>query len=253
MSILLNKVYFRYPDETVGEQTDLFFSDASATILGKILGGDMEPTKMLPAIVKAVGESRILAYSTDPDEQALLAPTPIAGVLPADNSDTTTTGVFFQDASIGSKMDYYLDTAVTQSSANRCAASGATFSTQVTLTNTITEKVARTLPSYVAANGGRGSIPLGDFVTNVYVYGPPGTTVTGATWAGGVGTVIGTTDDLGRPVSKVTVQLAPGQSDTLTVNFDGGTTSGFGEQVLRVTPMINKTDVTLADDPSCAG
>ncbi|WKK72936.1 DUF4012 domain-containing protein [Rathayibacter oskolensis] len=253
VSILLNKIYFRYPASTVADATDAFFSEASATILGRILGGDMEPTKMLPAVVKAVGESRILAYSTDADEQALLAPTPIAGVLPTDNADTTTTGVFFQDASIGSKMDYYLDTAVTQSSANRCAASGATFSTQVTLTNTISEKVAATLPPYVAANGGRGSIPLGDFVTNVYVYGPPGTTVSGSSWAGGIGVPVANTDDLGRPVAKVAVQLAPGQSDTVTVTFTAGSTTGFGEQALRVTPMINKTDVTLADDPSCAG
>ncbi|SMH49745.1 Protein of unknown function [Rathayibacter oskolensis] len=254
VSTLLNQVYFRYPEATVADQTDLFFSEASATILGKILGGDMEPTTMLPAIVKAVGEYRILAYSTDADEQALLAPTPIAGVLPTDNADTTATGVYFQDASIGSKMDYYLDTAVTQSSANRCAASGATFSTQVTLTNTISEKVARTLPKYVAANGGN-RFPLGDFVTNVYVYGPPGTTATvgGASWAGGLGGVESTTDDLGRPVVKLSLRLSPGQSDTATVSFSAGATTGFGEQSVRVTPMINKTDVLLEDDPSCAG
>ncbi|MCM6763178.1 DUF4012 domain-containing protein [Rathayibacter sp. ZW T2_19] len=252
VSTLLNKIYFRYPAETVGEQTDEFFSEASATILEKILGGEMEPTRMLPAIVKAVGESRVLAYSTDPDEQALLAPTPIAGILPTVNTDKTTTGVFFQDASIGSKMDYYLDTAVTQASANRCAASGATFTTQVTLTNTITEKVARTLPPYVAANGGN-RFPLGDFVTNVYVYGPPGTSVTGATWASGLGTVVQTTDDLGRPVSKIAVQLSPGESDTATVTFTAAEAEEYGEQVVRVTPMINTTEVTLQDDPSCAG
>ncbi|PTL72079.1 hypothetical protein C1I63_03975 [Rathayibacter caricis DSM 15933] len=253
VSTLLNEVYFRYPASTVADETDAFFSEASATVLGKILSGDMEPTRMLPAIVKSVEESRILAYSTDPDEQALLAPTPIAGILPTVNDATTTTGVFFQDASIGSKMDYYLDTAVTQSSANRCAASGATFTTQVTLTNTITKQVARTLPSYVAANGGDGRFPRGDFVTNVYVYGPPGTTVSGASWGSELGDVVQTSDDLGRPVSKVAVQLSPGESATATITFTAGAASGFGEQAVRVTPMINATDVTLVPDPSCAG
>ena len=250
---LLNEVYFRYPAATVGEQTDAFFKEASATILSKILGGDMEPSRMLPAVTKAVGESRILAYSTDPEEQALLEPTPIAGILPTTNDDSTTTGVFFQDASIGSKMDYYLDTAVTQSSANRCAASGATFTTQVTLTNTISRQVARTLPSYVAANGGDGRFPRGDFVTNVYVYGPPGTTVSGASWGSELGDVVQTSNDLGRPVSKVAVQLSPGESATATITFTAGAASGFGEQAVRVTPMINATDVTLVPDPSCAG
>ena len=258
VSTLLNKVYFRYPDATVGAATDAFFSEASATILGKILGGDMEPSKMLPAIVKAVGESRILAYSTDADEQTLLAPTPIAGVLPTDNDDTSTTGVFFQDASVGSKMDYYLDTAVTQSSTNRCAAGGTSFSTQVTLTNTISEKVARTLPKYVAANGGN-RFPLGDFVTNVYVYGPPGTTTSQAqaSWSdplGDAARVLEPTDDLGRPVARVAVQLAPGESTTVTVGFTAADPAAtFGEQAVRVTPMINKTEVTLNDDPTCAG
>ncbi|QHF22581.1 DUF4012 domain-containing protein [Rathayibacter sp. VKM Ac-2804] len=258
VSTLLNKVYFRYSDATVADATDAFFSEASATILGKILGGDMEPSKMLPAVVKAVGESRILAYSTDPDEQALLAPTPIAGVLPRDNDDTSTTGVFFQDASVGSKMDYYLDTAVTQSSTNRCAAGGTSFSTQVTLTNTITEKVARTLPKYVAANGGN-RFPLGDFVTNVYVYGPPGTTTSQAqaSWSDPLGEaarIFDPTDDLGRPVARVSVQLAPGESTTVTIGFTAADPAAtFGEQAVRVTPMINKTEVTLADDPTCAG
>ncbi|ROP49534.1 MULTISPECIES: DUF4012 domain-containing protein [unclassified Rathayibacter] len=258
VSTLLNKVYFRYSDATVADATDAFFSEASATVLGKILGGDMEPSKMLPAVVKAVGESRILAYSTDPDEQALLAPTPIAGVLPTDNDDTSTTGVFFQDASIGSKMDYYLDTAVTQSSTNRCAAGGTSFSTQVTLTNTITEKVARTLPKYVAANGGN-RFPLGDFVTNVYVYGPPGTTTSQAqaSWSDPLGEaarIFDPTDDLGRPVARVSVQLAPGESTTVTIGFTAADPAAtFGEQAVRVTPMINKTEVTLADDPTCAG
>lgn len=258
VSTLLNKVYFRYSDATVADATDAFFSEASATVLGKILGGDMEPSKMLPAVVKAVGESRILAYSTDPDEQALLAPTPIAGVLPTDNDDTSTTGVFFQDASIGSKMDYYLDTAVTQSSTNRCAAGGTSFSAQVTLTNTITEKVARTLPKYVAANGGN-RFPLGDFVTNVYVYGPPGTTTSQAqaSWSDPLGEaarIFDPTDDLGRPVARVSVQLAPGESTTVTIGFTAADPAAtFGEQAVRVTPMINKTEVTLADDPTCAG
>ncbi|MCJ1681607.1 MULTISPECIES: DUF4012 domain-containing protein [unclassified Rathayibacter] len=258
VSTLLNKVYFRYSDATVADATDAFFSEASATVLGKILGGDMEPSKMLPAVVKAVGESRILAYSTDPEEQALLAPTPIAGVLPTDNDDTSTTGVFFQDASVGSKMDYYLDTAVTQSSTNRCAAGGTSFSTQVTLTNTITEKVARTLPKYVAANGGN-RFPLGDFVTNVYVYGPPGTTTSQAqaSWSDPLGEaarIFDPTDDLGRPVARVSVQLAPGESTTVTIGFTAADPAAtFGEQAVRVTPMINKTEVTLADDPTCAG
>ncbi|MBF4460978.1 MULTISPECIES: DUF4012 domain-containing protein [unclassified Rathayibacter] len=255
VSTLLNQIYFRYPESTVAKQTDAFFAEASATILSKILGGDMEPTKMLPAIVKAVGESRILAYSTNSDEQALLAPTPIAGVLPTTNADSTTTGVFFQDASIGSKMDYYLDTAVTQSSANRCAASGATFMTTVKLTSTVTDTIAKTLPPYVAAAGGRGPIPLGNFITLVYVYGPPGTTAStsDASWAGGLGGVESTTDDLGRPVMKLSLQLSPGQSDTATVTFTAGDSNGFGEQAVRVTPMINKTDVKLEDEANCAG
>ena len=117
---------------------------------------------------------------------------------------------------------------------------------------------AEAYKEYVAANGGN-RFPLGDFVTNVYVYGPPGTTTSSAqaSWSdplGGAASVLEPSEDLGRPVARVAVQLAPGESTTVTVGFTAADAAAtFGEQAVRVTPMINKTEVTLADDPTCAG
>jgi hypothetical protein len=207
---------------------------------------------MLPAIVKGVDESRILAYSSDADEQALIASTPIAGILPKDNTASTTTGVYFQDASVGSKMDYYLTTDVKQSSANLCAATGATTATAVTLNNTISKGDAEDLPSYVAA-AGRG-IAKGDFITNVYVFGAPGTTLTSVDWGSQPeGSVdLGASADLGRPVARVAVRLAPGETASFTANFTAAAGGSFAPAAVTTTPMLNPTTVAIEPDASCA-
>ncbi|NQX25765.1 DUF4012 domain-containing protein [Microbacteriaceae bacterium VKM Ac-2854] len=248
---LLHDPYFRFAGDDVADLTDAFFEGAAATIFNTILSGSIEPSKMLPAIVKGVDESRILAYSSDADEQALLAPTPIAGILPKDNTASTTTGVYFQDASVGSKMDYYLTTDVKQSSANLCAATGATTATAVTLNNTISESDAEDLPAYVAA-GGRG-IPKGDFITNVFVYGPPGTTFTGVSWGSQTtgSTDLGASDDLGRPVARVAVVLGPGETANFTAAFTAAAGSTFSAAAVATTPMLNPTTVAVEPDASC--
>ncbi|NQX14102.1 DUF4012 domain-containing protein [Microbacteriaceae bacterium VKM Ac-2855] len=249
---LLHDVYLRdIGDANIGEESDKFFAMASATIMDQILGGGMEPSKMLPAIVKGVDERRILAFSNDADEQALLAATPIAGILPTDNTTATTTGVFFQDASSGAKMDYYLDTDVQQSSTNLCAAD-ATFSTTVTLTNTVTTKEAATLNGYVLSNKGL-SKPEGRFITQVYVLGPPGTTFTSLTFNQGntLSFDVGATDDLGRPVARAAVYLDPGETNIFTATFNAGATTGFAPQDVVTTPTLNATTVTIAPDASC--
>lgn len=248
---LLHDPYFRFEGTSVGRLTDLFFQGAAASIFDTILGGGTEPTAMLPAIVKGVNESRILAYSNDPDEQALIAATPIAGILPKDNTAATTTGVYFQDASVGSKMDYYLSTDVKQATANLCAATGGTSATTVTLNNTISTKDAAALPDYVAAAG--AGIDRGSFITNVFVYGAPGTTFQSVTWgAQPEGSVeIGPSDDLGRPVARVAVRLAPGETASFTANFAAAAGATATAPAVVTTPMLNPTTVAVAADPSC--
>ena len=170
----------------------------------------------------------------------------LQGTLPATNDDETAVGVYYRDTS-ASKIDFYLDTA-TQTTADRCSAPGSTtFTTSVTLHSRLTEAEAEDLPQYVNSK----NFGSEKFRTEVYVYGPVGATLTGAQVdAEGMETIIndGATD-LGRPVAPIVADLAPGETTTVTVSF-ASDSPDLGPLVVRGTPMIHATDVTITD-PKC--
>jgi hypothetical protein len=194
------------------------------------------------AISQAVNEHRIMAWSALPEEQEVLLGTPIGGVLPATNEDATTSGVFFRDTST-SKMDFYLETGATLST-DVCTAATPTFTTKVNLHSTVTEGLAESLPDYVASEYWGAD----QFRTEVYVYGPPGTSFVTAGVAEGAD-LLATTYDLGRPVAKFNVMLTPGQTSEITATF-AGPEGAYGAPVLRTTPMLNPTTVAV-DAPGC--
>lgn len=240
VSLLLNEVYFRWDSYEEPEKVDAFFSEAASAILTKVLSGDFDFAKMATAISKGVDQGSIMAWFSNPDEQALLDGSRLQGALPKDNAEETVVGVYYQDTS-ASKIDYYLNTA-TKTSTDMCSAPDApTFSTSTTLKSNLTDAQQADLPDYVK------SFTLGDvFRTAVFVYGPVGTTLTSATvdTAGFSTTWDASTTDLGRPVAKFMVYLAPGESSTVTANFQGAA-GDYGKLEVRGTPMINKTEKAI--------
>jgi Protein of unknown function (DUF4012) len=245
VKLLLNEVYFRYAGKDVGAKTDDFFQEAATTMFNALMTTKAEPKAIMQAISKGVTNHRILAWSAHPTEQELLGTSPLSGILPTDNTSSTTTGVFFRDMS-ASKMDYYLKTAATLTT-DSCTSSTPTFTTKVELHSNITPEQADNLPAYVA------SAPWGgkQFQTQAFFYGPPGTKLasTSVDAAGVLSEVGGTGDDLGRPVVWFWVVLAPGQSSTITATFTGAEGT-YAAPELRTTPMLNPTTVTV-DSPGC--
>jgi hypothetical protein len=61
--------------------------------------------------------------------------------------------------------------------------------------------------------------------------------------------VLSSGTDLGRPIIRVTTNLAPGGSTTVTVRFRG-TAGDSGPLAVQTTPMVNPTTVTVRPD-SC--
>lgn len=245
VKLLLNEVYFRYAGTDVGPQTDAFFAEAAKTMFSALVNTKAEPKALLQAVSQGVNNHRIMAWSAHPAEQQLLATTPLSGILPTDNTSTTTTGVFFRDMS-ASKMDYYLNTKATLTT-DACTSSTPTFTTQVDLHSNITPEQAATLPAYVASGPWGGD----QFQTQVFFYGPPGTKLasTSVDAAGVLSEVGGTADDLGRPVVWFWVILAPGQTSTITATFTGAEGT-YAAPELRTTPMLNPTTVTV-NSPGC--
>ncbi|WP_166784272.1 DUF4012 domain-containing protein [Cryobacterium gelidum] len=242
VSLLLNEVYFRWDSYKEAEKVDAFFAEAASTILTKVLSGDFDMREMAAAVTKGVNQGSIMAWFANPDLQKLLDGSRLQGTLPKDNADATVVGIYYRDTS-ASKIDYYLKTATTTSSDICTAPQNPTITSSATLTSNLTNAQQADLPDYVKS-GTLGNL----FSTEVFVYGPVGATLTSATVdvEGELTQVTTRAVDLGRPVAKFTVYLAPGDISTVTASFQGAA-GKYGELEVRGTPMINATPKTILE------
>ena len=196
------------------------------------------PTKASTMGVGCILVASILFHSFDDETQNFIADERVSGILPTDNEETSTVGVYFRDES-ASKIDYYMrsNIDVTQT----CSDGGSTFDVQTTLHLDIDPAAAEALPDYVkSANWGASQ-----FRTAVYVYGPPGTTLDEVSVEGReVEVKSEDIDDLGRPVAFFWTYLAPGELATVNASFSGD--GEFGPAALWSTPMVNATTGTVA-------
>lgn len=248
VALLLNQVYFRYQgkdDAQTNAMTDPFFADAALKIFTALTTTKANPTTLVHSIVQGVDENRIMVWSSHPEEQKYIETTPMAGVLPTDNKESTTTGVFFRDIS-ASKMDYYLQTAA-HLATDTCKPGQPTYTVGVSLSSLISTEAATKLPKYVAS----ARLAKGSFQTEVFVYGPPGTKPVASSIVKSAAYTVQsiTTDDLGRPVVAFSTIMGPGENTELSVSFEGAA-GDYAAPALRTTPMLNPTKVTV-DAPRC--
>ncbi|GAA1449594.1 DUF4012 domain-containing protein [Leifsonia poae] len=245
VQLLLSDVYRRWSDPA---QQDAFFASAAGSVFSAVASGSADGTELVKALAQAGGDHRMLIWSAHAAEEKVLASTTLAGRLPESDPSTAGIGVYFNDAT-GAKMDYYLTASVAAGTA-LCRTDG-TPSTQVrvTLANNAPADAATTLPAYVTGNGYFGLAP-GNIRTRVAVYGPEGGLLT-ATRSGDVNypTIAGTDDQ--RPVSVFTVDLAPGQSKTVTVDLLNMKQTETGMS-LTITPTLHAARTT-ASTPGMGG
>ncbi len=243
--LLFNEVYFRYP---LGVDSSRFFSGVSLSVFDALIGGDVKPIPMMAALTKAAEEGRLKVWSADEDETALLGESPLSGRLPTTNDDQTAVGVFFNDTT-GSKMDYYVDATVALTT-DQCTTSAApTWTTSVTLNNTISPEAARELPRYIS---GPYYTP-GDIGTDFVVYAPVGATIDSWTVNGQTYDAKAHTAHLGRDAVRINIPLSPLSSATLEVKMsgaDGTISDDYGTATVLHTPMVRDTPVTI-DAPGC--
>ena len=238
---LLNDVYVKYPDPDIQDEV---FASAAKAVFDRLSSGDIDARSMIEALTRAGDEGRFSIWSAHPDDQQVLSGSTLAGGLPKLTGETTGIGVFFND-STGSKMDYYLKSDVA-TAAELCRADGRpSFQVQVTLTNTAPLDAASTLPEYVTGGGSYGVSP-GNIRTLVYVYGPQSVgELTDATIVtnldpGAEGASAYTGPEGDRTVAVFTVELAPGETRTMTVDFLGQPGNPL-QLDARITPTIETT------------
>ncbi|MEA9984271.1 DUF4012 domain-containing protein [Subtercola sp. RTI3] len=246
VTLLLHDIYLRYPEADIEKETNPFFTDTAKTVFAGLTRTTADPGQLLTAVNKAIQSGDLLAWSANTDEENLMTGSRLQGVLPTDNTKSTLVGTYFRDVSV-SKTDYWLHTNTALTTDVCTNHQNPTFAETVTLHSSITPEEANTLPYFVVGGNFRGK----KFSTEVYVYGPVGATLTSAT----AGTTSVEADvrtnasDLGRPVSRFLVDLAPGETNTITATFTGSPGS-YGTPVTQGTPMMNTTTQTLTA-PSC--
>lgn len=241
VQLLLSDAYVRYPDP---DASDAFFASAAASIFGALTNGSPDPGKLLGALGFAADQHRFLAWSAHPEEQQVLATTPLAGTLPSENTASTTLGVYFNDQS-ASKIDYWVDSAVT-ATAECPAGAPATYAATFSLSSRLTPDQADALPSYVVSGWAGPQL----FRTDVYVLGPVGGTFldTSVGVPGLTNEVLSNGQDLGRPIVRLATNLAPGGSTTVTVRFQLPADAAAGPLAVQTTPMVNPTTIEVGTD-----
>jgi hypothetical protein len=247
VSFLLSEAYALYDPEVADE----VFKQVALGVMDSLVDGDFDPGELLSAVNESIAAGSVMFWSADPQIQEMISGWRLAGILPTTNQPTTTIGVFFRDASSGSKIDYYLETEAEVTST--CKADGTTeFAVSVTVWLPLTAEDVKKLPPYVIG----GSDPATKrFRTQVFIYGPPGTEVTDTKLPSGKDKAWNwrppTLTDLGRPTpSFMTVQHRGGKKVTVGATFTGPT-GEFGPLEVRTTPMVRTTRVTMSD--TCVG
>ena len=197
---------------------------ALASVLGDVLDGSGTTASYLSAANQLVRERRVLLWSTDTKLQSFIDVTPVAGVLPADNSSTTAYGVYFNAADAAMTSPYLA--AKIQLVPALCTNASQTDS-QLTLSLTSTQ-------------------PSGSLTEDILVYGPAGFTAAGHTIAGATLVEANEATIAGRPVSLYRVRLQAGAQATLTLKHAvGGATPSSVAQVFT-SPRHDLTSIGLA-------
>lgn len=243
---LLSDVYTNIEDPAL---QDAYFAEVAKKVFEEVSSGKTSGEKLISALGKGVEENRIKIWSTRTDEQSLLAGQRIGGAISGPSVAPAAFGVYFNDGT-GAKMDYYVKRTVQL--IQRCSSGEyGQYTARITLINTAPADAATSLPKYVTGDGAFGITP-GTVATNIIAYGPTQARTQDARIDGKT-TAVGSFTHQERPVGVIRVELAPGQSTSVEIDFSKVVQTSPPQ--LDVTPTIQKTsDVIMpAEGPSdCA-
>ena len=231
VQLLLQDVYSRYPDTSV---QDLFFASTAAEVFSAISSGNVDPVTFIEALTQASSERRVLIWSNDPAEQAVLDGTSLNGDL-TQNGGHDRYGVYVNDAT-GAKMGTYLEYRL-GSVDTECRNDGRAYrDIEVTVTSTAPADAGTSLPTYVTGNGQFGVTP-GNTKVILAFYGADGSQFVGIE-RGGETVTSRTAQDFGLPVVTTALELAPGETATFHVRWLAPEESS-GSPVTEMTPGVH--------------
>lgn len=239
VALLLSDVYRRWDSYANPELVDGFFAAAAGAVFNQVASGQFNMKDMAWALSESASQGSVLVWSEDEKVTEAIAGERVSGVLPTDNVDQTTLGVYFNNSN-GSKIDYYTQTSITADAV--CTDGSTTFSVKAGLTLPISQEQAEDLPRYVQ------SMTFGTtFRDWIYIYGPPGTGISNVEVNGErVDILSHGIDDLGRPTARFEAWFKPGSQLDVTAAFTGE--GDFGPLAVQTNPMIHPATTSITDN-----
>lgn len=159
VSLTQQQQYVRFAgtSRTVSQERKQFLTGLAQAISTHLTGAVSEPTRMIKALSRAAGERRLVVWSRYSTVEAALREADWAGQL--GNDEPAPYSGFVVNNAAGSKLDYYLDRAMTYRRSS--CDNGATAIATLRLTN---DAPRRGLPAYVTirADGAPAGARLGD-------------------------------------------------------------------------------------------
>ncbi len=225
---------------------DAFFAAAARGVFASLVTREQDPGTLLSPVSRAGGQRRVLVWSRDAGEQALLQGTAVSGALPDDAGGVPHVGMYLNDGTAG-KMDYYLRYrgAVTALS---CTGQGSQDVRARLALRTLAPKDVARMPPYVTGYGLFS--PRGTTRVNVRIYAPRGGRVL-AVRAGGKQLPLRVLRHEGHQVAFVGLLLDPG--GRVDLEADVRTRAGqAGDPVLRLTPGIEDRTYDETTPSACS-
>ena len=225
---LLHDVYLDYPDPS---EQDEVFADVAQAAFERVMQGSSDTAGLVDALAGSTREGRVMLWSADGEEQALLDGTVLDGALRGvQGEDTPVVGVYTQ-LTRAAKMGWYLDSDIDVEVVADRPDGSHELAVTVSYTNRVDPDAVEDLPRYVT--GTDVKVP-GNIRMNVLVYAPAGGRLVSAHDAeGNVGLFPQAHHHL--IVGARSLTLSPGETSTATYVMITGKHQS-GDVAIRSTP-----------------
>lgn len=242
VELTMSSNYLRFADDNDARKA--YLQQIAQAVVAKMTGRIEAPDKLMEALARAIDERRIAVWSNHPEEQEVLADSPIGHTV-ADTDSPYAEVVINNHA--GNKMDYYLHREI-EYRAESCTAGSRRSTVTVRLTNTAPDDVVA-YPDYVAGavDGRYDDIPKGSNLPMITLVGTRGAQL-GKVTVDGNSTFPFRGTEIGHPVFHVRAAVPRGES--VEVVFELTEPSAPGAPQVPLQPLVDEPVVTV-DVPVC--
>ncbi len=235
---LLGDLYRTHDQQSV----DLIHEQAAQAVFTKLFQGNVDAKRLFATVQAGAQDHRVLVWSSNTDEQKIIAGSPYDGDPPRSTSSTDAFGVYLRDET-PSKMGFYLRQQVDLAGAQCSPGARRSVLLTVKLTNSAPTNAADVLPPYVTGDGGTGT-PRGAVKLSTTVYAPHGYSVVGIT-VDGVPQPGVTGTDGSFVVGQARTVVAPATTSVITMQLTAGHTDDR-TLTAEVTPLVTSSTVTTS-------